>query len=65
MLPHLVPITKPSNGENPIVVSKDFPFFIAHRDAPFPKWQDIIFKFFISFFASSAAFSDTYLCDEP
>lgn len=61
MLPDLVPITKPSKGENPIVVSKDFPSFIAHIEAPFPKWQDIIFKSFISFFKSSAAFSDTYL----
>ena len=37
MLPHLVPIAKPSSGVNPIEVSTDTPFLTAHKLAPLPK----------------------------
>ena len=53
--PHLVPIINPSNGVRPIEVSITLPFLIAATEAPFPKWQVIIFKSFISFPNISAA----------
>ena len=35
--PDLVPITSPSSGVSPIVVSKDLPSFTAVIDEPFPR----------------------------
>ena len=54
--PERLPITKPSNGVNPIVVSTHLPFLIAAKLAPFPKWQEIIFissGFFPNVFAAA------------
>ena len=42
--PHLVPIITPCNGVSPIDVSIHFPSLTADIDAPFPKWQTIIFE---------------------
>ena len=49
MSPHLVPIIKPSSGVRPIEVSTTFPPSTAAIEAPFPKWQVIIFKSAMSF----------------
>ena len=65
MLPHLVPIATPSSGVNPIDVSTETPFLTAHKLAPLPKWQVIIFKSFISLPITSATFWETYLWEVP
>ena len=57
--PLLVPIIKPSNGVRPIEVSTDSPFFTAVIEAPFPKWQTIIFKSFLSLPRICAALLET------
>ncbi len=41
--PARVPITRPSKGVKPIVVSMDLPFLTAHTEPPLPKWQVIVF----------------------
>ena len=63
--PHLVPIIKPSSGVRPIEVSTTFPPSTAAIEAPFPKWQVIIFKSAMSFPNISAALWDTYLWEVP
>ena len=55
--PHLVPITRPSSGVNPIDVSTHLPFLTAVILEPLPRWQDIKLtsdKSFPSNFAASS-----------
>ena len=65
ILPHLVPIVRPSNGVNPIEVSIDLPFTIAVMELPLPMWQVIILELLISKPANAAPFSATKLCEVP
>ena len=41
--PARVPMTRPSRGVRPIVVSTDSPWRTQHIDAPLPRWRRIAF----------------------
>ena len=45
MLPERVPITTPSSGVRPMVVSTHLPFTTALIEDPLPRWQTITFEF--------------------
>ena len=45
MLPERVPITTPSSGVRPMVVSTHLPFTTALMEDPLPRWQTITFEF--------------------
>ena len=59
MSPERVPIVTPANGVKPIEVSTDFPPSTAVIDAPFPRWQVMIFNSSIGLPNISAARSET------
>ena len=44
MLPQRVPMTRPSSGVKPMVVSMDLPPSTAVMLAPLPRWQVMIFR---------------------
>ena len=58
--PLLVTIGNPPSGVSPILVSNDFPSFIAHILEPCPKWQVTIFVPSKDLFSISASLCDTY-----
>ena len=58
--PERVPIGIPPSGVNPILVSTEFPFFIAQILAPCPKWQFTILSSLTSFPNISATLYSTY-----
>ena len=64
-VPERVPIIKPSNGVNPIVVSKTRPSCTAVMEEPLPKWQVISFNLSIGFPIISAQRWLTYLWEVP
>ena len=59
MSPERVPIVTPANGVKPIDVSTDCPPSTAVIDAPFPRWQVMIFNSSIGLPNISAARSET------
>src|SRR5699024_5472245 len=63
--PHLVPITNPANGVNPMLVAKDFPPFTPQILDPFPRWHVIMFNSSTDLSNICAAFNETYLWDVP
>src|SRR3989339_827239 len=58
--PVRVPIINPSTGVKPIEVSMDLPPSMAHMEAPFPKWQVMIFCFPIGTFNNRQASLEMY-----
>ena len=61
IFPERVPITRPSSGVMPIVVSIEWPSFTAAMLEPFPKCTVIIFKSSIGLFITLATLPETYL----
>ena len=65
MLPERVPITTPSSGVRPIVVSTHSPFTTALMEEPFPRWQTITLELSLSRPRNSTARLETKLWDVP
>ena len=57
--PERVPITKPSKGVRPMLVSMDLPLRTAVMEAPLPKWAMTSFRLFLSAPKTLAASSAT------
>mmetsp|Transcript_20617 Transcript_20617/g.55622 ORF Transcript_20617/g.55622 Transcript_20617/m.55622 type:complete len:241 (+) Transcript_20617:298-1020(+) len=63
--PARVPMTKPSRGVRPMVVSTHLPFLMAAMLAPLPRWQMMAFMDSLGLPRSSAALPSTYVYDVP
>ena len=61
MLPQRVPMTSPSKGVKPMVVSTEWPPRMAVMLAPLPKWQVISLRSAGGFFRNSAPRAATKL----